>query len=64
MGSHGDFMVVSLVFGIAGAGEFCVLCAVREQIEHSLGYSGKVVSPSNLVDNMSRILMIMIDSSS
>ncbi|KNA16444.1 hypothetical protein SOVF_089140 isoform B [Spinacia oleracea] len=41
-----------------GAGEFCVLCAVREQIEHSLGYSGKVVSPSNLVDNMSQISSI------
>ncbi|XP_010677233.2 ubiquitin carboxyl-terminal hydrolase 19 [Beta vulgaris subsp. vulgaris] len=35
--------------------EFCVICAVREQIEHSLAYSGRVISPSNLVDNLSNI---------
>ncbi|KAL2901392.1 Ubiquitin carboxyl-terminal hydrolase 20 [Bienertia sinuspersici] len=38
-----------------GADEFCVLCAVCHQIEYSLVYSGRVISPSNLVDNLSHI---------
>lgn len=38
-----------------GEGEFCVLCAVRCQIELSLAHSGRVISPSNLVDNLSQI---------
>ncbi|XLR21624.1 hypothetical protein S83_049524 [Arachis hypogaea] len=31
---------------------FCVICALREQIESSLGASGGVLSPSKLVDNL------------
>ncbi|KAL9231194.1 hypothetical protein vseg_006451 [Gypsophila vaccaria] len=38
-----------------GNGEFCVLCAVRCQIEGSIAYSGKIISPSNLVDNLYNI---------
>ncbi|XP_021768192.1 ubiquitin carboxyl-terminal hydrolase 36-like [Chenopodium quinoa] len=38
-----------------GADEFCVLCAVRDQVEFSLGYSGLVISPTYLVDNLSKI---------
>ncbi|KAK9698937.1 hypothetical protein RND81_08G141700 [Saponaria officinalis] len=38
-----------------GNDEFCVLCAVRHQIEDSLAFSGKIISPSNLVDNLSNI---------
>lgn len=51
-------MVCFLLFldVIAGADEFCVLCAVRSQIEHSFVHSGRVISPSNLVDNLSSIL--------
>ncbi|CAO2819612.1 unnamed protein product [Amaranthus hypochondriacus] len=38
-----------------GVGEFCVLCAVRDQIEHAILNSGRVISPSYLVDNLSNI---------
>ncbi|XP_074317788.1 uncharacterized protein LOC141653824 isoform X2 [Silene latifolia] len=38
-----------------GKDEFCVLCAVRDQIEQSLKYSGKILSPYNLVDNLNYI---------
>jgi ubiquitin C-terminal hydrolase len=31
---------------------FCVLCAFREHIELSLAYSGRVISPAKLVDNL------------
>ncbi|KAL2926099.1 Ubiquitin carboxyl-terminal hydrolase 20 [Bienertia sinuspersici] len=42
-----------------GADEFCVLCAVCHQIECSLVYSGRVISPSNLVDNLSLSFLMM-----
>ncbi|KAL9242691.1 hypothetical protein vseg_016668 [Gypsophila vaccaria] len=38
-----------------GNDEFCVLCAVHQQVELSLTFSGKVVSPYNLVNNLSHI---------
>ncbi|KAH9624342.1 hypothetical protein KSS87_007399 [Heliosperma pusillum] len=38
-----------------GKDEFCVLCAVTDQIEQSLKYSGKIISPYNLVDNLNHI---------
>ncbi|CAO2837988.1 unnamed protein product [Amaranthus hypochondriacus] len=40
---------------IHGVGEFCVLCAVRDQIELSFAYSGGQISPKFLVDNLSNI---------
>nr|GEX17136.1 ubiquitin carboxyl-terminal hydrolase 20-like [Tanacetum cinerariifolium] len=32
---------------------FCLICALREQVEHSLTLSGKIVSPQKLVENLS-----------
>ncbi|WCJ20649.1 Ubiquitin carboxyl-terminal hydrolase 20 [Euphorbia peplus] len=34
---------------------FCVACALRDHIERSLGSSGKILSPSQVVDNLSQI---------
>nr|DAD24048.1 TPA_asm: hypothetical protein HUJ06_025511 [Nelumbo nucifera] len=36
-----------------GSKEFCVLCALRDHVELSLASSGRIISPSKLVDNLS-----------
>ena len=46
-------------FSFTGNNErFCLICALREQIELSLTSTGKVVSPWKFVDNLSCILQI------
>nr|GEY88370.1 ubiquitin carboxyl-terminal hydrolase 20-like [Tanacetum cinerariifolium] len=32
---------------------FCLICALREQVEHSLTSSGKIISPQKLLENLS-----------
>ncbi|XP_065879791.1 ubiquitin carboxyl-terminal hydrolase 20-like [Euphorbia lathyris] len=34
---------------------FCVVCALRDHVECSLASSGKIISPSQVVDNLSQI---------
>lgn len=45
-------------YQFAGDGEeFCVLCAIREQIELSLATLGGMISPLKIVNNLSCILL-------